>query len=89
MNANIGPGHMPHMALTTSSGAIAFVSQEKTFWVREESLADLAAVRLIELGEREVEEVQHVLDEEDFVGRLTRHLLELKVGGLFSMGQVG
>lgn len=79
VNGNVGPGQLPHIVLTTSSGAIRFVSQEKTFWTREESLADLAAVKFIELGEREVEEVRHVLAEEDLFARLARHLTELKV----------
>jgi len=56
-----------------------FISQEATFWTREEALSDLAAVKFIELGEREVEEVRHVLAEENFFSRTLRHLTELKV----------
>jgi len=65
--------------LYTSSGAVQFISQESTFWTREEALSDLAAVKIIELGEREVEEARHVLAEENFVSRTIRHLTELKV----------
>lgn len=79
VNANIGPGQMPHILLTSSTGAISFVSQEKIFWTREESLADLAAVKFIELGERQVEQVQHALEEENYIARTLRHLAELKV----------
>lgn len=36
-------------------------------------------MKIIELGEREVEEARHVLAEENFVSRTIRHLTELKV----------
>ena len=75
---------MPHILLTSSTAAISFVSQEKIFWTRDESLANLAAVKFIELGERQVEQVQHVLDEEDYFARTVRHLSELKVDRVFS-----
>lgn len=48
-------------------------------WTREEGLSDLAAVRFIDLGEPEVEQAGHVIEEEGFLGRLTRHMSELKV----------
>lgn len=48
-------------------------------WTREESLADVTAVKFVDLGEPEVEEVREVLDEEGFGARLVRHLGELKV----------
>jgi hypothetical protein len=79
VNSNIGPKKLPHIVLTTSNGAIQFISQEKLFWTREEALADLAAVKFIELGEREVEEARHVLAEEGFFARTRRHVAELKV----------
>lgn len=43
----------------------------------------MAAVKFIELGEREVEEVRHVLAEENFFSRTLRHLVELKVCNRF------
>lgn len=79
VNSNIGPKQLPHVVLTTSNGAIQLISQEKLFWTREEALSDLAAVKFIELGEREVEEARHVLAEEGFVARTLRHAVELKV----------
>jgi len=42
-------------------------------------LSDIAAVRFIDLGEPEVEQAGHVIEEESTIGRLSRHLVELKV----------
>ncbi|ORX33525.1 hypothetical protein BD324DRAFT_668589 [Kockovaella imperatae] len=74
----IGPKQMPQILLSTSSGASLLVEQEATRWIREESLADLAAVRFVTLGEPAVEQVGHLLTEETFVHRLGRHIFELK-----------
>lgn len=48
-------------------------------WTREESLANIVAVKFIDLGERQVEETRQILADENIVQRLTRHLVELKV----------
>ncbi|OCF34020.1 hypothetical protein I316_04366 [Kwoniella heveanensis BCC8398] len=69
---------LPTLVLTTSNGAIQRMNLNSPGWVREESLADIRGVRFIELGEPEVEEVREVLAEEGFVGRLTRHIAEIK-----------
>ena len=70
---------MPQILLTTSSGASVLVEQDASKWLREESLAGIAAVRFVALGEREVEQVGHLLTEETFIERTSRHLLALKV----------
>ncbi|WVF70429.1 hypothetical protein IAT40_005219 [Kwoniella sp. CBS 6097] len=69
---------LPSLVLTSSSGAIQQMQLNCPGWVREEALADVRGVKFIELGEPEVEEVREVLAEEGFVGRLTRHIAELK-----------
>ncbi|WVQ68755.1 uncharacterized protein L199_006964 [Kwoniella botswanensis] len=69
---------LPVLILTTSSGAIQRMELDNPGWVREESLADIKAARFVDLGEPETEEVREVLAEETFVGRLSRHLAELK-----------
>jgi hypothetical protein len=65
--------------VTTSSGALQVVEQDATRWTREEGLSDLAAIRFIDLGEPEVEQAGHVIEEEGFLGRLARHVSELTV----------
>lgn len=72
----------PTLALTTSSGAIQLIRHTSPAWIREEGLADLAAVRFVDLAEKEVEEVRY-LAEEGFVQRTIRHLTELKVNRIF------
>ncbi|WVQ97485.1 hypothetical protein IAU59_004599 [Kwoniella sp. CBS 9459] len=69
---------LPTLVLTTSSGAIQRMQLNNPGWVREESMADIRGVKFIELGEPEVEEVREVLAEQGFIGRLTRHIGELK-----------
>jgi hypothetical protein len=66
--------------LTTSSGALQLVKQDGSKWTREESLTEIAALRFVDLGEPEAAEVRHVMAEEGFLGRLTRHTLEFRVG---------
>lgn len=58
------------------------IQNDGTKWTREEGLSNLAAVRFVELGEPEVEQVGHVIEEEGLLGRLARHLVELKVSPL-------
>lgn len=70
---------LPSLVLTTSSGAVQLVSNDGLVWIREESLADVVAVRFIDLGEPEVEEIREVLAVESFFGRAVRHVLEIKV----------
>jgi hypothetical protein len=65
--------------VTTSSGAIQLVTPETIKWTREESLSEIAAVRFVDLGEPEVEEARHLMADETFAARLTRHISELKV----------
>lgn len=48
-------------------------------WTREESLANIVAVKFIDLGERQIEETKQILADENTVQRLTRHFIELKV----------
>ncbi|WWC87349.1 uncharacterized protein L201_002238 [Kwoniella dendrophila CBS 6074] len=69
---------LPTLILTTSSGAIQRMELDNPGWVREESLTDIKVARFVDLGEPEIEEVREVLAEESFVGRLSRHLAELK-----------
>jgi hypothetical protein len=75
---------IPSIVITTSSGAIQLVTPETIKWTREESLSEIAAVRFVDLGEPEVEEARHLMADETFAARLTRHISELKV----SPGQV-
>lgn len=80
---SISSAQLPSLILSTSNGALLFAQQERQKetirWTREESLAEIAAVRFIDLGEPAVEEVRHVLADESFFGRVARHLAELRV----------
>ncbi|WWD21911.1 hypothetical protein CI109_106399 [Kwoniella shandongensis] len=67
---------LPTLILSTSSGAIQRMALDAPGWIREESLADVKAVRFVDLGEPEVEEVRGVMAEESFVGRTIRQLAE-------------
>jgi hypothetical protein len=58
---------------------LQLVQNDGTQWTREEGLSDIAAVRFIDLGEPEVEQAGHIIEEESTAGRLSRHLVELKV----------
>lgn len=71
---------MPQVLLVTSAGSLQLVHAEGVGWTRDESLASIAAARFVNLGEPEVEETRELLDDEGFVGRTARHLIELKVG---------
>lgn len=73
---------MPTLMITTSSGALQLVHGQGIGWQREESLADIAATRFVDLGEPEVEDTRNLLAEESFLGRTSRHLLELRVSDL-------
>lgn len=64
---------------SSSTGALQLTQNDGTKWTREEGLSDLVAVRFVELGEPEVEQVGHLIEEENVFGRLARHLVELKV----------
>ena len=70
-------GSADQYILTTSSGAIVSVEGQETKWVREEALADLAAVRFVDLAEVQEDQVRQLADE-DYLSRVTRHLSELK-----------
>jgi hypothetical protein len=71
---------MPTLMLSTSSGALQLVHSHGIAWTREESLADIAVAKFVDLGEPEVQETKELLHDEGFVARATRHLTELKVG---------
>jgi hypothetical protein len=58
---------------------LQLIQNDGAQWTREEGLSDIAAVRFVDLGEPEVEHAGHIIEEESSVGRLSRHLLELKV----------
>jgi hypothetical protein len=58
---------------------LQLIQNDGAQWTREEGLADIAAVRFVDLGEPEVEHAGHFIEEESVVGRLSRHLVELKV----------
>lgn len=64
---------------SSSTGSLQLIQNDGTKWTREEGLSNLAAVRFVELGEPEVEQVGHVIEEETVFGRVARHLVELKV----------
>ncbi|WVO22847.1 uncharacterized protein IAS62_004190 [Cryptococcus decagattii] len=78
VSPSVNEKHLPSLILTTSSRAIQRMQFNGVQWTREESLADVTAVKFVDLGEPEVEEVREVLDEEGFGARLVRHLGELK-----------
>ncbi|KAL0247478.1 hypothetical protein I308_103543 [Cryptococcus tetragattii IND107] len=78
VSPSVNEKHLPSLILTTSSKAIQRMQFNGAQWTREESLADVTAVKFVDLGEPEVEEVREVLDEEGFGARLVRHLGELK-----------
>ncbi|ORY24884.1 putative endoplasmic reticulum protein [Naematelia encephala] len=81
VSSTVNAAQLPVLMLTTSSGALQLIqgsSQVTAKWTREESLAEIAEVRFIELGEPEVEEVRHLLADESFFGRLTRHIAEFQ-----------
>ncbi|KAK8846600.1 hypothetical protein IAR55_005686 [Kwoniella newhampshirensis] len=65
---------LPTLVLATSSGAIQRMQLDTPGWVREESLADVKAVRFVDLSEPEVEEARGVMAEESFFGRTIRQL---------------
>jgi hypothetical protein len=79
---------VPDIVYTTSTGAMAeycFTCTEPgTRWIRHEGLADLADVHFVDLGKPETEDALEVMEEETFLGRLARHIVELKVGSSFS-----
>ncbi|KIS00199.1 endoplasmic reticulum protein [Cryptococcus deuterogattii 2001/935-1] len=78
VSPSVNEKHLPSLILITSSKAIQRMQFDGAQWTREESLADVTAVKFVDLGEPEVEEVREVLDEEGFGARLVRHLGELK-----------
>ncbi|KAG8922109.1 hypothetical protein FRC02_012128 [Tulasnella sp. 418] len=69
--------YIGRIALTTSSGAFQMWQQDKIQWTREESLASIKAVELVDLPEKVVVKSGHK-DAEGFVARLGRHSGEIK-----------
>jgi hypothetical protein len=67
--------------ITTSTGAIQCWREQDQLWSRDEALADIKAVKMVELPERKSEEVKVLLEDEGVFGRAMRHVKELKVGG--------
>ncbi|EIW68579.1 hypothetical protein TREMEDRAFT_69081 [Tremella mesenterica DSM 1558] len=78
VSSTLSQNQLPTLMITTSTGSVQLVEQRGVQWVREEGLSELTAVTFIDLGEPEVEEARHVLTEETFIARVTRHLTELK-----------
>lgn len=70
---------MPTLMLTTSSGNLQLVHAQGFRWQRDESLADIAAMRFVDLGEPATADARVLLAEEAFAGRLGRHLRSLQV----------
>lgn len=64
--------------IVTSTGSIQLWRQEEHIWTRQESLADIVAISVLELPEKKVEEVQKVLGDESFTARAVRHVADLK-----------
>ena len=85
MSPAVNDKQLPTLMLTTSSGALQLVSQEGVPWTREESLADVVAVRFIDLGEPEVEHARETMEHESFFSRLIRHLSEIQVSRIRSI----
>jgi hypothetical protein len=74
---------MPTLMLSTSSGALQLVHSQGIAWTREESLANIAAAKFVDLGEPEVQEARDLLHDESFLARFTRHVNELRVSHTF------
>ena len=70
---------LPTLLVTTSTGALQYILPHTGHaWTREEGLTELKFAKFIDLGEPEVEETRHVLTDETYIGRLARHLAELR-----------
>lgn len=65
--------------VSTVSGALLLTTPGETKWKREESLANLAGVHFVDLGEPETEEALHSLLDESFIHRVVRHVTELRL----------
>lgn len=65
--------------LSTVSSAVLLTTPQDTKWTREESLADVAGVHFVDLGEPETEEALHTMLDETFINRVARHISQLKV----------
>lgn len=64
--------------ITTSTGALHLSRAGEVLFTREESLTDIAGVHFVELGEPETEEALDIMADETFLGRVARHIAELR-----------
>ncbi|EPQ30682.1 uncharacterized protein PFL1_01583 [Pseudozyma flocculosa PF-1] len=67
--------------LVTSSGSIRMIQEDKTQWLLEEGLTQIAASLIVDLPERKLTTLKGgaaALDRERFVGRLIRHVIALQ-----------
>lgn len=78
-SSKVNNAQLVTLLITSSSGSVQLVQQDGTKWTREEGLSNLASVEFIDLGEPEVEQVGHMIEEEGFAGRTARHLAALRV----------
>ncbi len=59
--------------LVTSTGAIQYWREDQLVWAREESLAEVKAIKMVELPEKKSEDAVQILrDDEGIAGRLIR-----------------
>jgi hypothetical protein len=79
-SSKVNAAQLVTLLITTSSGAVQLVQNDGAKWTREEGLSDLAGMKFVDLGEPQVEQAGHVVEEESFTGRTTRHLSGLRVG---------
>lgn len=81
----------PQILVITSNSNMQLVTEDKTGqyakWTRDEELADIAFVRFVDLGEPEIEEARHLLADENFAGRLFRHVRMLKASCADHLGR--
>jgi ER membrane protein complex subunit 1 len=64
--------------LTTTTGAVQLWQQDKEQWTREEALANIAVAEFVELPEMKVIQA-HGSEDESFVSRVVRQVLDAKV----------
>jgi len=67
--------------LTTTTGTVQFMQQDKLQWTREESLSNLELVQFVELPENKLDSGK--MEEERFLQRLDRQLRDAQVMPVF------
>jgi len=73
--------------LTTTTGTVQFMQQDKLQWTREESLSNLELVQFVELPENKLDSRR--LEEERFLQRLERQLRDAQVMLIFFVHCIG